>query len=328
MIKIASNKERDIRRICSEHLQAVKPKVLINLTETKTLNKCQYEFIENNIDTILVGTPTELEQVYKEYTAFCKARRCVNFKKGLSKVFNYKWFSAKMTRPYNAYDLAAKLDVRVCPYCNRQYTFTVVSNGERIIRPEFDHFFSQSEYPIFSLSFYNLIPCCNLCNSSLKHNKKFSLKTHIHPYEEGFADKVMFDYSPLDTQSALGFDSNLEVKLCKKESLTNGKQIDGNIKVFRIIETYQGHKDLVRDIIRKFYMSDGRYMESLLKSFPQIGSYEELYRLAFGNYFNDEDLDQRVLSKLTKDLVKNLAFIVPFELNFVQSTNKADSEAG
>jgi len=35
--------------------------------------------------------------------------------------------------------LAKKLDVRTCPYCNRQYTFTV-EVGTRDIRPEFDHF--------------------------------------------------------------------------------------------------------------------------------------------------------------------------------------------
>ena len=36
-------------------------------------------------------------------------------------------------------------------------------------------------------------------------------------------------------------------------TLSNEKQLDGNIKVFKIIETYQGHKDIVRDIVRKFH---------------------------------------------------------------------------
>lgn len=314
MIKIATNKERNIPEICSEHHLAVKPGILaklIQMTATKAVNKCQSDFIITHIDEILKGTPAELEQLQKDYLQHCKARRCKNVKKGMLSVFNYKRFSSKATRPYNAYDLSAKLDVRVCPYCNRQYTFTVVTVGENLIRPEFDHFLSKSDSPILSMSFYNLIPSCKVCNSSLKHNKKFKLSTNIHPYQEGFSDKIAFDYNPYDTQSALGFNSNLEVVLRKQDGLINEKQLDGNIKVFKIAETYQGHKDIVRDIVRKFYMSDGRYMESLLKSFPQIGSYEELYRLAFGNYFNDEDLDQRVLSKLTKDIVKSLDFIVP-----------------
>lgn len=314
MIKIATSKERDLVQICSEHHQAVKPGILVRLAQsiaTRAINKCQLDFINEHIDKILSGIPAELEQLHKDYVLYCKTHRCKNYKKGLISVFNYKRFSSKTTRPYNAYDLAAKLDVRVCPYCNRQYTFTVVTVNENLIRPEFDHFFSKSDFPLFSMSFYNLIPSCKVCNSSLKHNKKFKLSTHIHPYQEGFCNNITFDYNPLDTQSALGFSSNLEVLLRKKDGLVNERQLDGNIKVFKIIETYQGHKDIVRDIVRKFYMSDGRYMQSLLNSFPQIGSYEELYRLAFGNYFNDEDLDQRVLSKLTKDLVNSLDFTIP-----------------
>jgi len=61
-------------------------------------------------------------------------------------------------------------------------------------------------------------------------------------------------------------------------------------------------------------MSDGRYLETLFKSFPQIGGYDELYRLAFGNYLNNADLDQHILSKLTKDIVSPLDFILPFDL--------------
>jgi hypothetical protein len=314
MIKIASNKDRNITEICSEHHIVVKPQILARLGQSllaRTINKCQADFIRANIDDILKGTPPELEQLFKDYIAHCKAHRCKNFKKGVSAVFNYSRFSSKATRPYNAYDLAVKLNVKVCPYCNRQYTFTVVTTQDSIIRPEFDHFLSKSDFPIFSMSFYNLVPSCKVCNSSLKHNKKFKLSTHVHPYLDGFSDKVTFDYNPYDTQSALGFDANLDVILRKQDCLINERQLDGNIKVFKIAETYQGHKDIVRDIVRKFYISDGRYMESLLKSFPQIGSYEELYRLAFGNYFNDEDMDQRVLSKLTRDLVKSLDFIVP-----------------
>lgn len=314
MIKIATSKERNLSEICSEHHLAVKPGILARLAQSlasKAVNKCQSDFIAANIDEILMGTPVELEQLQKDYILYCKTHRCKKFKKGMLSVFNYNRFSSKSTRPYNAYDLAAKLDVRVCPYCNRQYTFTVVTVAENLIRPEFDHFLSKSDFPMLSMSFYNLIPSCKVCNSSLKHIKKFKLSSHIHPYQEGFSDKITFDYNPHDTQSALGFKSNFEVVLRKKDGLLNEKQLDGNIKVFKLTETYQGHKDVVRDIVRKFYMSDGRYMESLLKSFPQIGSYEELYRLAFGNYFNDEDLDQRVLSKLTKDLVKSLDFIIP-----------------
>jgi hypothetical protein len=314
MIKIANNRDRNIPLICNEHVQLIRPKILSRLNQARTsanLNKCQYDFINANIDEILGALPDRLEQILSEYLAYCKAKRCKLFNKGLKSVFDYSGFSRKNLISYSAYDLAAKLDVKVCPYCNRQYTFTVVNVSENIIRPEFDHFISKSDYAILSMSFYNLIPSCKVCNSNLKHTKKFKLRTHLHPYLDGFSHNVRFDYLPYDTKSALGFDSNIQVILKKKDSLLNERQLNGNISVFKISEIYQGHKDIVRDLVRRFYMSDGRYLETLLKSFPQIGSYEELYKLAFGNYLNEEDHDQRVLSKLTKDIVEGLDFVVP-----------------
>src|SRR5690606_37151236 len=52
--------------------------------------------------------------------------------------------------------LSTELNVKTCPYCNRQYTFTI-EKGTKNIRPEFDHFHSKSEFPYLALSFYNLI---------------------------------------------------------------------------------------------------------------------------------------------------------------------------
>jgi hypothetical protein len=53
-----------------------------------------------------------------------------------------------------------KTGVKVCPYCNLAYTY---SRGNRTTA-QLDHFFCKAEYPMFSLSFYNLIPCCPACN--------------------------------------------------------------------------------------------------------------------------------------------------------------------
>lgn len=61
------------------------------------------------------------------------------------------------------------LDLRVCPYCDRAYIFSVENTdkkkGQRIVKPQIDHFFPKSKYPFLALSYQNLIPVCQTCNT-------------------------------------------------------------------------------------------------------------------------------------------------------------------
>jgi len=54
------------------------------------------------------------------------------------------------------------LKINVCPYCNENYTYYFTNNGKR--NYDFDHFFSQDDYPILAVSFYNWVPSCKVCN--------------------------------------------------------------------------------------------------------------------------------------------------------------------
>ena len=40
----------------------------------------------------------------------------------LKNIFNYDLFSNKSNKDYGTYDLSKKLDIPICPYCNRVYT--------------------------------------------------------------------------------------------------------------------------------------------------------------------------------------------------------------
>lgn len=316
MIRISSNRSRDLEYCNEIHYQNVQPGVAIRLEHAlqhKAISKCQYEFIRDNLRCILKGGPKELMALSKEYRTYCKNRRCTNTHKGLEGIFAYKVFSRKHPSNYCAYSLAEILDVRVCPYCNRQYTFTIVNKKEQVSRPEFDHFFSKVDHPLLAMSFYNLIPCCKICNSTLKHTKKFSLDQHLHPYLYGFDEAVTFSYNPSDALSAIGMSNDLTITVNIKTDHALEKQIKGNLQVFKIAEVYQGHTDVVAEVIRKFYMSEGRYLETLVNNYP-IGSYEELYRLAFGNYYSTEHMDKRALSKLIRDTVDYLDFILPVNI--------------
>jgi len=112
-------------------------------------------------------------------------------------VFEYNtWFNGDDNDRYDAYTLAMNLNRSTCTYCNRIYTHTVARvNSSKVMRPQFDHWFSKSKHPALSMSFYNLIPSCSVCNSSIKGTLDFDLATHLHPYVDvNCHDKFVYGY--------------------------------------------------------------------------------------------------------------------------------------
>ncbi len=80
--------------------------------------------------------------------------------KHLEEAFLYKLFEKTSVDKdaWNAYKFCSGLNIEVCPYCNRQYIFTVMvhkkgmhkGNKECITRPEIDHYYPKSMYPYLS----------------------------------------------------------------------------------------------------------------------------------------------------------------------------------
>jgi len=227
--------------------------------------------------------------------------------------FNY---TAIMNHSSNiAYWLTQKLGVSVCPYCNRQYIFTVYSkNGKKIARPQLDHFLNKNEFPFFALSFYNLIPSCSICN-----HIKGTQSIFLHPYKEDFdtwkfnIDKVhncFFGKKTLDNPNEQDWEiifnfictNSNKIKTCEKCF-----RIVQNINVFALKEIYAFHKDYVSELVFKAQAYTETYYDSVIKSFSDLGLNEaEIHRQIFGTYVLREDFDKRPLAKLTHDILEQL----------------------
>ncbi|WP_060825569.1 hypothetical protein [Sulfurospirillum cavolei] len=278
MIKIATP---NLEELAHKHFEALKSKI--------KFPTCKY-----SLEEVITAKPEKLHEIAMTY----KGDTTFNFMINL-----YNNFCDKK-KEYDAYDLAQSLNVTVCPYCNRNYTFTVRSkNGST--RPQFDHFYDKATYPILALSFYNLIPSCPTCNSSIKGRKRFSLTTHIHPYVEGFDDKARFALHVKDSSfyyDEKGFDLELS---------SNDAKAKKNIKDFALEEIYKNHKDIVLELIQKSIMYNESYIEELMKNYEGtlFKNEEDLLRLIFGGYIADEDLGKRPLSKLTKDILEQLEIV-------------------
>lgn len=215
----------------------------------------------------------------------------------LSDTFNYN--GAISNRKEVSYWITKKKGQNVCTYCNRQYVFTVEDNegdNGKIARPELDHWFPKELYPIMSLSFYNLIPCCKLCNSSAKGSTLFSFSSHIHPYHNDIRNpKFKFGYMPsLNGTWSVDF-IGLEGKEKKM------------VEDFCLKEMYHCHDEYeITEILNLATKNNGTYLKNLLQAILHDFSpmcIEDVYRMLFGTEYLPQNQDKRPLSKLKHDLI-------------------------
>ncbi len=302
MIKINID---NLEEILSNHVEKVQEYINYNVLEDSEKN-----YIKKRIEYILKAKPDEFENIILEI----KQNNINNDR--LKEVFvggskyggnkGYTKFSSKGTSTYNAYDLAQKLKVNVCPYCNRNYTFTIRNKNSKSTRPDFDHFYDKNTYPILALSFYNLIPSCILCNSRLKSTAKFSLNTHLHPYKDSFKDYAKFQFKVIDSTffyNEKGFELKLE---------TFGNKKAEKVKEDFALETlYQEHKDIVLELIQKREIYPDSYIDDLFYQYEGtlFKNREDVLRHITGGYIEDKDINKRPLSKLIKDISEELDLI-------------------
>lgn len=257
---------------------------------------------------LLVREPTSLAKLNKEINdrigALPKADRSTN--KDIELIFNYE--DVFSNNKENSYWLAKIIGRNTCTYCNRQYIFTIeyVDDNKKtlqVARPEFDHWWSKSDFPLLSLSLYNLIPSCKICNSSVKGEDKFNLSSHIHPYiKENVNSKFTFRAVP-KTSSGLKW----RVKIERKE----GTKIDNTIKAFALDEIYSMHEPLeVKDIMDFYDAYPEGYVNSLIHKLCTDSNYAisrtDAYRILFGTELSTNKYLDRPFSKLKHDLLQQI----------------------
>ena len=200
----------------------------------------------------------------------------------------------------NAMWLVKRLNIPVCPYCNRTYTFVVEKRSNtttRGIRPELDHFFPKPKYGHLALSFYNLVPSCPTCNQ-LKGTHEFD----FHPF-----------YGALNGGRPPKFvvaNVNKDGLLFPDKPRLEIENPNENTKSLGLKDLYSQHTDYVKEILDKIQAYNASYYESLMNSFQGAGkSGEEIERLIWGAYLEDLEHTKRPLSKMTKDILEQFDLI-------------------
>lgn len=299
------------------------------------------EEIKSDLHKILIARPKELERMknslsvtyYKIFTDKIfssrkhksksnKKRKSNNltakpeyFKNIILQIFNYDHYRKNIL-----IELGAKLNIKSCPYCNQHFTLNIIYSKEpgsgkwnHLAKYQFDHFYDKSTYPFLSMSLYNLIPCCGVCNHS-KGTEEFDLI--LHPYYIEKTSEIKFLLNQpipqllLDTPAEDRITIDINIPDQEKQ-----KAVEKFVKKLQLKERYERHRDIVeksyiRSYLKSYYAFSSNFREMLNLDFEKNNNKfahtsisKDLFdRIIMGNYTAEKDYWRRPLAKFMGDL--------------------------
>lgn len=270
-------------------------------TGNATTNKMM-RFIRNNVRDYFLAPADKMKTRSDDFTnQFSKEKKQYEgvsrtnkpttsyglFIKRMRDIYNEFMQEENVTHEKNGYWLMKELNIKVCPYCNRNYTITIHTKNVKV-RPEFDHFYPEAIHPSLILSFYNLVPSCPQCNH-LKRTQELEMNPWI-----GYSKEKRPTFR-VDT-SIEDFPANPKLKIVGENA---------NTKKLGIKELYGEHTDYVKDILNKIQAYNPATYRAIIKDFQGIvNTMSGLERMVWGNYTNQADASNRPLAKLTADILE------------------------
>ena len=292
LIEAVPNKASKIDRLISKQENSVHGKQLI--------------FYKNELPRIIKCLPTDLKKLNAEMLnhigTVTENKDLEAFRFDMKNLYgDFIYSKIEGTEISVGRWLTGKLDLWVCPYCNHNYTLTV-NEGGKGFRPDFDHFLPKSKYPLFALSFFNLIPSCTTCNK-VKGDKEI----FHNPYD--LSAKLTFEIGVLDDENnevLIGLaDTRKQLSISQKTNYSTMNPITCNVNVLMLKEVYDHHIDYVNDILDKAQEYNSGHYEGIIQSFQGLGKTPgEIDRIVWSVY--KDHPAKRPLSKLTFDVLKQI----------------------
>lgn len=273
--------------------------------------KGQKDFVKkliSNLTLLLTGTPPKLKsfidslhsdyikiaskKVYKPYMTKGK-RRKQTFAKGLLHAMGYENY-----RESKLVELSRMLNIKVCPYCNHNFTLYIDILGKTNMKGlfQFDHFYDKSDYPYLSMSLYNLIPSCSYCN----HQKRTTqLDIRYNPYFKAISEEFHFKVvDSFQLRSGKKGADKIDIKIERNVSRQSVDELQNDL---HLEEQYGRHRDIVQEIYDKVY--NETYYRNMLTCIPDEDR-EKLLNQWLGIPLDKNDIDKRPLTKFCQDVLK------------------------
>lgn len=255
----------------------------------------KFKKIIDNLEQIIKANIYDIKNLYLDF--------CKNFtskeKKFIENTFNYSYNRSNNKKFMEHFE---KLNIKSCPFCNNNYVYFYKKGlGTVNTLATLEHYYPKAEYPHLSLSFYNLIPSCSICNSKFKGTKKH-VGNILHPYYESFNRRAYFEVKI--GKGLINKSVDLEIDL--KINDTNDLKCQMTIDRFQLDKVYLLHNDIAKEIWNQAQIYNQSRIDELYKEFFQKLGYskEDVKNMVFCNYLHEDDINKRNHSKLTQDIVK------------------------
>lgn len=284
----------------------------LNTKKSKYLQRKVRLWLQKTVDDadkiadILLLPLEKLRAKYKLIEIYCRlakksesnviaAKLLKSINKEISFLFEYKKIGKKMR-----WRIAEQMDVKVCPYCNRQYIHAMKDIG---YLGDIDHILDKDTYRLFSLSIWNMLSCCKPCNQKFKHMSK---KDILSPREAGFDSDCILQVKAKDTAAILGESDNftLNWEILPKTPEYKKNKIQENIKLFQLDKQYRFHKDDIKRLLKLKRVYAKGYRDDL-NAMLKITDEREFNRLVYGSSLDPKYFRDELLSKMIYDVVKN-----------------------
>lgn len=209
--------------------------------------------------------------------------------------------------------------VCVCPYCNRS-PLTVLSydggGGVEFRRSAIDHFLHEAKYAWLGLSLYNLVPACDLCNSSIKTDENilsdYLSRGIVNPYEDDFDQGLRFTWGNLWSKA---FHCDLDENSIEVETVSGRGDLvrgsKGSYGLFKIKPLYEQNcagalAAIPAKLYKAYSLEPGDTMRLLRCRKSCDLDVEESKRVVFSQSFERGQINSSSLAKVTIDLVDEL----------------------
>lgn len=257
------------------------------------------KLLSDNLENIIICDSKELISWKLQFEKIDFSNIKLEIKAGffeeILKTLNYKDLrSGDNNLLFKFYNL---LGVKACVYCNSQHVILLKTSEKA--RLQADHNLPKAQYPHFSITLSNLYPTCNNCNHLKgEQNIKYNLYYINKPIDE-----LTFELDPNEISKFYSNqlnENNLTVKFDQGSTKIND--------ILKIDEIYENHKDYVSDLLRIYKVYSTPYLKQLNQSFNNIfGNEDALFnKMIFGTSFIEEDINERVFSKLRLDIKNQL----------------------
>ncbi|WP_348825513.1 hypothetical protein [Flavobacterium aestuarii] len=262
----------------------------------------------SDFEDLLKASPEKLYEIKTYFDSLPLAdREQINKNFDLETLYDYFikgiYENKKLDTKYSSSYLADNLDIFTCPYCNENFTYSFrYKVGVNPVRRTFDwdHIYSKTDYPFLAISFFNLIPCCKVCNFiKLDQNIDF-----FNPHQNiNVNDSYFFLLNP----TGAGFitdTSKLELNLVLIKTKYKD-EFKNSISTIGLLDRYRTHKEIIKDILNKQRMYPLRYINAISNQLPlsKSPSLSQLRTTLYGTNFNHQYYYKRPFSKLTFDIL-------------------------